>query len=511
MKIAVEGCAHGELDKIYDTIKGLEEQHNFKVDLLIICGDFQAVRNAADMECMAVPRKYQEMKDFYRYYSGEIKAPVLTIVIGGNHEASNYLAELPYGGWLCENIYYMGYAGVVNVNGVRIAGLSGIYKGQDYLKGRFERAPYTESTKRSAYHLRNLDVFRLKQLQEPIDIMLTHDWPRGIYNYGNKDRLLRQKQFFRQEVEENRLGCRPTEELLHKLKPAYWFAAHLHCKFAAIVQHEDKTSTRFLALDKCLPNRDFIQTLDIPSGDGKVELNYDLEWLSVLRSTNHLLAVNEKNHYMPGPGCGSRWEFTPSENEKKEVLDALEGNLCIPLNFAPVAPVFVPGSRPSPPRVYPNPQTNQLCKKLCIRDPLEELQCPLKYEPSLSISSFFEREDITDQSVPTLDPDEDQPFETSELPEDTSSPENGDMSENPFLGNESHKEGPLPEVLHEVSGEDRRKMHLDEFGVPSTPALDVEVFPKAHSTEDGSSVPKPSPTGRAMKRRNQAIYASEES
>lgn len=60
-----------------------------------------------------------------RYYNGEKVAPILTIFIGGNHEASNYLQELPYGGWVATNIYYLGYAGVINVNGCRIAGLSG--------------------------------------------------------------------------------------------------------------------------------------------------------------------------------------------------------------------------------------------------------------------------------------------------------------------------------------------------------------------------------------------------
>ena len=33
----------------------------------------------------------QDMCSFYKYYSGEAIAPVLTIFIGGNHEASNYL------------------------------------------------------------------------------------------------------------------------------------------------------------------------------------------------------------------------------------------------------------------------------------------------------------------------------------------------------------------------------------------------------------------------------------
>lgn len=67
MKIAVEGCAHGELDKIYETIQYIEKKENIKVDLLLICGDFQAVRYESDMKCMAVPKKFQKMNSFYKY------------------------------------------------------------------------------------------------------------------------------------------------------------------------------------------------------------------------------------------------------------------------------------------------------------------------------------------------------------------------------------------------------------------------------------------------------------
>lgn len=90
---------------------------------------------------------------------------MLTIFVGGNHEASNHLQELAYGGWVAPNIYYLGYAGVVNVAGLRIGGLSGIYKGHDMNKGHYEYPPYSSSSMRSAYHVRNLEVFRLKQVK----------------------------------------------------------------------------------------------------------------------------------------------------------------------------------------------------------------------------------------------------------------------------------------------------------------------------------------------------------
>lgn len=140
--------------------------------------------------------------DFYKYYSGEKVAPILTIYIGGNHEASNYHKELPYGGWVAPNIYYMGLSNVIQYKGLKIAGLSGIYNSSDYNRGYYEKVPFNSSSRQdcearsSVYHYRQFEISKLLSYQQPIDIMISHDWPSQIYQYGNIDELLRRKPFF---------------------------------------------------------------------------------------------------------------------------------------------------------------------------------------------------------------------------------------------------------------------------------------------------------------------------
>ncbi|KAJ9674110.1 hypothetical protein PVL29_023578 [Vitis rotundifolia] len=292
MRIAVEGCMHGDLDNVYSTLQYLEKVENTKIDLLICCGDFQAVRNEKDLESLNVPPKYRSMNSFWKYYSGQEVAPFPTIFIGGNHEASNYLWELYYGGWAAPNIYFLGFAGVVKFGNIRIGGLSGIYNERHYHLGHYERPPYNERDIRSVYHVREYDVHKLMQVEEPIDIFLSHDWPCGITDHGNWKELVRYKPFFEKEIQERTLGSKAAAELLEKLKPSYWFSAHLHCKFAALVQHAEVGQvTKFLALDKCLPGRKFLQIVEIETVPGPYEIQYDEEWLAITRKFNSIFPL----------------------------------------------------------------------------------------------------------------------------------------------------------------------------------------------------------------------------
>ncbi|TXG57265.1 hypothetical protein EZV62_018578 [Acer yangbiense] len=287
MRIAVAGCVHGELDTTYKTLQDMEKKNNYKIDLLLCCGDFEAVRNENDLKNMNAPKKYQTMNSFWKYYSGLEIAPILTIFIGGNHEASNYMWELYYGGWAAPNIYFLGFAGVIKFGNIRIGGLSGIYYPRNYHLGHFERPPYNKTTISSVYHVREYDVHKLLQVEEPIDIFLSHDWPLCITDYGNWKELVRHKPHLTSQIQERILGSEPAAKLLKKLKPSYWFSAHMHCEFSALVQHgKNGPSTRFLALDKCLPGRKYLQVLEIESVPGPYEIEFDEEWLAITRKLN---------------------------------------------------------------------------------------------------------------------------------------------------------------------------------------------------------------------------------
>lgn len=59
--IAVEGCCHGELDAIYSTIEYIQTEKSTPIELLLVCGDFECIRDSVDLACVAVPSKYRKL------------------------------------------------------------------------------------------------------------------------------------------------------------------------------------------------------------------------------------------------------------------------------------------------------------------------------------------------------------------------------------------------------------------------------------------------------------------
>ena len=427
-----------------------------------------------------MPSKYYAMHDFHEYYAGSRTAPYLTIFIGGNHEASNFMWELYYGGWAAPKIYYMGAASVVRLGPLRIAGLSGIWKGYNYRKPHYERLPYNSDEVRSIYHVRELDVRKLLQIRTQVDVCLSHDWPNGMEWKGDSRTLFTWKSHFEQEAKDGTLGSVAAAKVLEHLRPPHWFSAHMHCKFSAIWQHErgsepgvvstttnepvaatknddeidldldddvpteapkndaeidldmdddevvaatvatpvepekaekpntqaavpdevremlpaafarsnfekpetlpfpqdiTNKTTKFLALDKCLPKRNFLQLLEIePHSPGDLQrplqLEYDAEWLAITRVFAGDLQVGDPDAQVPADK-GDAY-YRPLIEEQ---LNWVQGNIVkpgrmiIPHDFAQTAPVYDPSLGihvQTEPQEYDNPHTQAFCDLLQI-------------------------------------------------------------------------------------------------------------------------------------------------
>ena len=110
---------------------------------------------------------------------------------------------------MAENIYFLGCSGVVNVvkgeHSIRIAGISGIEKSHDAVRGYFEEPPYVHHHRNltSMYHIREFEVAKLASINLPVHFMLSHEWPTlatshpSYRNDPGFQSLLRYKPYFK--------------------------------------------------------------------------------------------------------------------------------------------------------------------------------------------------------------------------------------------------------------------------------------------------------------------------
>lgn len=386
VKLAIQGCCHGELDLIYDKLR------NCNIDLLIITGDFQALRNSTDLKTISVPEKYKRLGQFHKYYTGVKKAPILTVFVGGNHECSSYLTELRYGGWVAPNIYYLGEFGCIWYKGVRIAGASGIYNYMSFKENRSNDydLPYTPSTLRSVYHMTPKTYLKMMLMKSEldIDVMISHDWPQYIYHYGDINGLLRQKKFFQEDIQLGKLGSPLLKNILNSVRPLQWFSSHLHVKFKAEVEQikppsqeididmDDMDSggktTKFLALDKCGRHRKHLEIVDL-----EVDKNHKSYDDTSLYYDPRSVAVNivlEEYFESGRPDLDVDKLINGDDKVVEEIRQKVESKLKalenepllyrIPENFE----IIAPGGYVSPPLKYwPNNQTNEFCVKFGLK------------------------------------------------------------------------------------------------------------------------------------------------
>ncbi|XP_067915101.1 CWF19-like protein 1 isoform X1 [Heterodontus francisci] len=223
LRILACGDVEGKLSALFNRVRSIQKKSG-DFDLLLCVGNFFGTTAEAESE-------------WAEYKSGAKKAPMQTYILGANNqETTKYFPDVD-GCELAENITYLGRKGVfTGASGLQIAYLSGT-------EAQHEPAP--------AYSFTSKDVTALKSSLmatskfKGLDILLTSQWPKGVWQYGNN----------LDDIDTKVCGCISVAHLASALKPRYHFAAleganyeRLPYRNHVILQENAQHVSRFIAL-----------------------------------------------------------------------------------------------------------------------------------------------------------------------------------------------------------------------------------------------------------------------
>jgi lariat debranching enzyme len=232
------GDIHGRFHRVQDWLAALEQGRGRAIDLAFAVGDVEAFRKADDHRRKAA--KHQMPAEFAEYADGKRSLLRPLYFIGGNNEDFEALHPMQQGGDLIPQAHYLGRAGARELGGLRVAYLSGIYAPKHFETPL--REPRTKETQKQAGYFREPEVLSFQGVAG-IDLMLTHEWPRGLVNRSKRIKPLRAYRF-------PWIGNPVIKVLVETVRPKWLWCGHSHVPFAETISHPDGTQTRVACLDQ---------------------------------------------------------------------------------------------------------------------------------------------------------------------------------------------------------------------------------------------------------------------
>ena len=228
------GDIHGRFHRVQEWLAALEQSLGREIDLCLAVGDVEAFQKADDHRRKAVKR--QMPAEFAEYASGA-RAPHRPIsFIGGNNEDFEALETMPEGGELAQGFTYLGRSGVRRFGDLQVAYVSGIYAPKHVNEARVP--PTTRETLKHAGYFRMPELAALADVHRP-DLMLTHEWPRGLFPRGATGK-----------VERPWMGNPLTQKLVEAVQPKWLLCGHSHQAHAATLKFGPGESTHVACLDQ---------------------------------------------------------------------------------------------------------------------------------------------------------------------------------------------------------------------------------------------------------------------
>uniref|UniRef100_A0AAY4DAH6 CWF19-like protein 1 n=1 Tax=Denticeps clupeoides TaxID=299321 RepID=A0AAY4DAH6_9TELE len=222
LRVLACGDVEGRIGALFGRVRAIQKKSG-QFDLLLCVGEFFGSTPDAEAE-------------WNEYKSGAKKAPIHTYVLGAaSHDTLKYFPSAD-GCELAENIVYLGRRGIfTGASGLQIAYVSG-------REARQEPAPAHCFTPKDASVL--VDPLVSSSKFRGVDVLLTSQWPRGVWQYGNNP-----------EIDTKFFGVASIAKISDQLKPRYHFAGvegvhyeRLPYRNHVVLQESPRHVSRFIAL-----------------------------------------------------------------------------------------------------------------------------------------------------------------------------------------------------------------------------------------------------------------------
>ncbi|TSK13549.1 CWF19-like protein 1 [Bagarius yarrelli] len=247
LRVLACGDVEGRISALFNRVNTIQKKSGefdsktandsivFLFQLLLCVGDFFGTSQEAEAEWVA-------------YKSGAKKAPIHTYILGAASQETLKYFPSSDGCELADNIIYLGRRGVfTGASGLQVAYVSG-------KEAQQEPAPAHCFTAKDLVSLITPLVSNSKF--KGVDILLTSQWPRGVWQYGNNPASLFDfRHYIISDINTKFCGVSSIGNLAEKLKPRYHFAGmegvyyeRLPYRNHMVLQENAQHVSRFIAL-----------------------------------------------------------------------------------------------------------------------------------------------------------------------------------------------------------------------------------------------------------------------
>lgn len=231
------------------------------VSFVLQVGDFEPHRHQADLTTMSAPSKYKHLGDFGAYYAGKNRFPWPIFFIGGNHEPHGFLENAPHGLELMPRCTYVGRVGLIEWNGLRIAGLSGIYKEEVFQDLRPPVSSLGSVSNKVFAYFNEKDVETALEFKT-VDVLLLHEWPADIIDPAHEADFEGQRRSMRYDF----VGNPYARMLVDALEPQIVLCGHMHKAYRAALRHASGQTSHVCCLASVAQGEESVALFGVENG-----------------------------------------------------------------------------------------------------------------------------------------------------------------------------------------------------------------------------------------------------